>query len=85
MPLCFLTDVGTGKHNLLFRKVKRILLVKHLRGVNLMRYILILLNSFMLIFVLNFYVRFLIWLFNLWSVNESNEVVDFFFFLSYGY
>ena len=58
MPLCFSSDVGTGKHNLLFRKVKRILLVKHLRGVNLMRYILILLNSFMLIFVLNFYVRF---------------------------
>jgi len=44
MPLCFLCDIGIGKHKLLFRKVKKILLVKHLRGVNLMRYILNLLK-----------------------------------------
>jgi hypothetical protein len=39
--LCFISDVGMVEHNLLFRRVKKILLVKHSNGVNLMQYVLI--------------------------------------------
>lgn len=75
--LCFTFDVGTVKHNLLFRKVRKILLVKHLRGVNLLQYVLILLMTFVItlsyVSILGFKVDCLF----LWCEHQSNKLVDF--------